>query len=186
MLRRRFGVRSLMRDVRRKDTCVKVWALSIVLSAFSTAGLACMPMPRPNNFDLFWPSRSPVQVDEKFPRLPAVTLERVEFIRERAPRPNDCSESGGMLEVTLLWSAHRAFPLEQMGFYFRVISGNAPLGLFPREPIAVARADGNRGKLLFRWNDVPPSKQKPISFTFEVVPVDAWLHLGPGISRAVP
>jgi len=172
--------------VRRKDTCVKFWALSILLSAASTVGLACMPEPRPSNYDLFWPSRSPVQVDERFPRLTAVTLEKVNVVRTRAPRPNDCSESGGLLEVTLLWPAHRAFPLEQMGFYFRVTSGNAPPSLFPREPIAVVRADGNRAKLIFRWNDVPPSKQKPISFTFEVVPVDAWLHLGPSVSRVVP
>jgi hypothetical protein len=179
-------MRALMWAVRRKDTCVKVWPLSIILWAMSTAGFACMPMPRPGNYDLFWPSRSPVQVDDKFPRLPAVTLERVDFIRAREPRPNDCSESGGMLEVTLLWPAHRAFPLDHMGFYFRVTSGNSPRGLFPREPIAVVRASGNRAKLLFRWDDEPPSRQKSMSFTFEVIPVDAWLHLGPSTSRTVP
>jgi hypothetical protein len=165
---------------------VKVWPLSILLVAASQAALGCSPPPQKSTHELFWPSQSPAHVDDKFPRLPAVVIESVEFERAADNQPKYCTEPVGSLRLKLHWPGNRAFPLAKMGFYFRVTSGSAPPGIFPREPLALLKVAGDRAELLFTWPEDSLLRQKPMSFTFEIIPIDAWLHLGPSVSRAVP
>jgi hypothetical protein len=73
-----------------------------------------------------------------------------------------------------------------MGFYIRVVSGNLPSGLYPREPVSIVRADGPKADIRVSWQDDPAGKQKPLSFTIEIIPIDRWLHLGPSTVKKVP
>jgi hypothetical protein len=155
----------------------------LLLSAVPVAGMACTPPP--TNFAEFPPTYSAVWVDEKFPQLPAIQIQSVDIRRTAAAKPGLCGYQS-IMTIRLYWPASRPFPLEQMGFYIRITNGNLPSGLFRREPVTVVHAEGPRADIRVSWQDDPVTKQKPLSFTLELIPIDRWLHLGPPTIKKVP
>jgi len=154
-----------------------------LLSMLPLTGLACTPPP--TNFAEFMPTYSTVRVDENFPQLPAVQVESVDIKRSVRAKPDLCGFLS-TLTIRIHWPAARPFPLDQMGFYIRVASGNLPPGLFPREPITLVHTDGSKADIRVSWQDDPVTMQKPLSFTLEFIPIDRWLHLGPVTTKKVP
>jgi hypothetical protein len=158
-----------------------LYGLGII--AYDPIAWSCTPPPP--NFVLFEPNHYGVQVDDKFPSVPAVQIETVEIQRAKNTALGLCGYVS-VLKVRITWPQRRAFPIEKMGFYLRPVPGIAPPQLFPREPISPVKSNRTGAELLFVWNDDPPNKQKPIAFTLEVVPIDPWLHLGPSAQKRVP
>ncbi|KRG70634.1 hypothetical protein [Pseudoxanthomonas dokdonensis] len=83
----------------------------------------------------------------------------------------------GLLSVRLLWP-RGDFKVDEVGFVFKVVSGEAPSEMFPDSPVAVV-GNSRRNNILFMWNDSAPSQQKPFRLEVEARAVTHDNRLGP-------
>jgi hypothetical protein len=79
--------------------------------------------------------------------------------------PGSCDGSG-MVIVKLKWSGGDYRP-DEVGFEFRVVSGQTANAGFPDGPVALA-PDIQRDELTFLWDDDAPSQQQPLQMEVEV------------------
>jgi hypothetical protein len=104
------------------------------------------------------------------PRIPAPEIESTSIIRG-AGGGATC-DALGFLSVQIRWPRGSDHDLEQVGFEYRVVSGEAPEGLFPGG-ILVSPSNGRRAEHQFSWQDLPPGQQQPIRMVLEVRAVTA-------------
>lgn len=73
----------------------------------------------------------------------------------------------GFLTVELRWPRGSRYPLGEVGFEYRLVSGDAPKGLFATAALA-SPVNGRRAEHQFSWEDVPPEQQRPMPLVLEV------------------
>lgn len=160
-------------------------ALALCLLAAATPAAACSIAPpdvsafRPALEEAHLPF---VGVDGLPPPLPAPTLEPADVWRYEGP-PRGCGSGLGMLTVRLAWPADARAGLDAVGFYFRVVEGEAPADLFPAIPVVGRHGDG-QASFDFMWLEGAWGMRQ-LDFVVEVFAVDAALRIGPATRLVV-
>lgn len=73
----------------------------------------------------------------------------------------------GFLSVQLKWPRGSDYSLDEIGFEYRLVSGQAPEGLLPAVAVA-SPVSGRKAEHQFTWQDVPTSQQVPVHLELEV------------------
>ena len=73
----------------------------------------------------------------------------------------------GFLSVEIRWPRGSDYDLDEVGFEYRVVSGEPPDGLLPAG-VLVSPSNGRRAEHQFTWQDLPPEQQQPIHLVLEV------------------
>lgn len=102
--------------------------------------------------------------------LPPPELEQVTLTRGLGGGAS-CDQLG-FLNIQLKWPRGTPYDLEEIGFEYRVVSGEAPEDLVPDAPV-VAPIRGRRTEHQLTWNDGTPDGQQPLHLVLEVRPVTA-------------
>jgi hypothetical protein len=92
-------------------------------------------------------------------------------------RHASCDDTG-LLTVQLEWPRGTDYKLRELGFEFRVTSGDPGIAIFPEVPVT-GRINGKRSEFLFMWRDGPPDQQQPLELELEVRAVTADNRRGP-------
>jgi hypothetical protein len=87
-------------------------------------------------------------------------------------------DASGLLTVSVEWPRGTDYKLRDVGFEFRVVSGEDRLSIFPMAPVT-GRVDGRRSEFVFLWQDGPPAQQGPIDLVVEVRAVTPDNRRGP-------
>jgi hypothetical protein len=99
----------------------------------------------------------------------------VSMTRGVGTRHASCDDTG-LLTLELERPRGTDYKLRDLGFQFRVVSGETAYALFPKDPVA-GKVEGRQAEFLFMWQDGPPAEQQPIRLEVEVraVTQDHWL-----------
>lgn len=73
----------------------------------------------------------------------------------------------GFMSVQLKWPRGSDYSLDEIGFEYRLVSGQAPDGLIPAAVVA-SPVSGRKAEHQFTWQDVPTSQQLPLHLELEV------------------
>lgn len=73
----------------------------------------------------------------------------------------------GFFTVELKWPRGSGYALDEVGFEYRLVSGEAPQGLFAGTVLA-SPVNGRKAQHQFTWQDVPPDQQRPMPMVVEV------------------
>lgn len=118
---------------------------------------------------MFTSNMTPFQADTSVlvdnARIPAPEIESASVIRG-AGGGATC-DALGFLSVQIKWPRGSDYDLDQVGFEYRVVSGEVPEGLIPGGVLA-APSNGRKAEHQFTWNDLPPDQQRPIHLVLEV------------------
>lgn len=98
--------------------------------------------------------------------LPAPELEDVSFTRGLAGAA--VCDQLGFLSIKLRWPRGSDYDLDQIGFEYRVLRGEAPEGLLPDGVVVGAVARGRRTEHQLTWNDGRPGEQAPLRLLLEI------------------
>lgn len=109
-------------------------------------------------------------------RLPSPTVSGIRVKRGTVSSGSSCDDAG-ILTLDLLWPKSSIYKLNEVGFYFRVLSGRQPDQIFPLEPIS-GKVVGQRAEFSFVWLDGPASHHKPLRLDVEVFAVNKGLQIG--------
>lgn len=101
----------------------------------------------------------------------------VSVTRGVGTRHASCDDTG-LLALQVEWPRGTDYKLRDLGFQFRVVSGETAYALFPEGPIA-GKVEGRQADFLFMWQDGPPAQQQPIRVEVEVRAVTQDHRLGP-------
>jgi hypothetical protein len=153
-------------------------ALTLYLALAASPAFACSII----GFRFFEPNPSafePKYDDEDDSRvlMPAPIPKIFSVHRGSTSSGDECSDFG-FLEVEIAWPADSPYTLDEVGFYFRVVTGTDAVedSIFPDRPV-VGTLDRNR--ILFTWLDGHPSRQKALEGKVEVFAVNDGLQIGP-------
>jgi hypothetical protein len=97
--------------------------------------------------------------------IPAPEVESASIIRGTGGGAT--CDALGFLSVQIKWPRGSDYDLDQVGFEYRVVSGEVPEGLLP-EGVVVSPASGRKAEHQFTWQDLPPDQQRPIRLVLEV------------------
>jgi len=86
----------------------------------------------------------------------------------------------GFLSVQLRWPRGSRWNLEQIGFEYRLVSGEAPDGMLP-DGIVRSPATGRRAEHQFTWPDGTPDRQQALRLQLEVRAVTPDRQRGPPV-----
>jgi len=105
--------------------------------------------------------------------LPAPEVEEVSFTRGLGG--GAVCDQLGFLTVKLRWP-RGDYDLEDIGFEYRVVRGEAPEGLVPQGPVVASSIRGRRTEHQLTWVDGPPAEQQPLRLLLELraVTADGW------------
>ena len=109
--------------------------------------------------------------------LKAPVVEVVSITRGIGTRQASCDDTG-LLSLKVEWPRGTDYKLRDIGFEFRVVSGEDSYAIFPQEPVT-GRVDGRDSEFLFMWRDGPPPQQQAIQLQVEVRAVTADNQRGP-------
>lgn len=109
--------------------------------------------------------------------LKAPELEVVSITRGIGTKHSSCDDTG-LLTIRVEWPRGTDYKLRDLGFEFRVVSGDGTYKIFP-EGAVTSRVDGRAAEFLFMWTDGPPAQQQPINLEVEVRAVTADNRRGP-------
>ena len=108
--------------------------------------------------------------------IPAPEAEVVEIVRGIGSNHASCDDTG-LLSVTVEWPRGK-YKLRDVGFEFKVVSGNPPYAIFPEGPMQ-APISGRSSDFLFMWREGAPAQQKTIDLQVEVRAVTRDNQRGP-------
>ena len=109
--------------------------------------------------------------------LKAPELEIVNITRGVGTRHSSCDDTG-LLSIRVEWPRGTDYKLRDIGFEFRVVSGESSYEIFP-QGVVMSRVDGRESEFLFTWRDGPPAQQQAINLQVEVRAVTADNRRGP-------
>jgi len=115
--------------------------------------------------------------------LKAPELELVSITRGIGTRHSSCDDTG-LLSIRVEWPRGTDYKMRDIGFEFRVVSGESTYEIFPQTAVAMD-VDGRVSEFLFMWRDGPPAQQQPINLQVEVRAVTADNRHGPPARLAV-
>lgn len=138
---------------------MKLRYLLLLCALPAQAGAACM----------FTSNMTPFQADTSSlvdnARIPAPQIESTSIIRG-AGGGATC-DALGFLSVEIRWPRGSDYDLDQVGFEYRVVSGEVPDGLLP-EGVLASPSSGRKAEHQFTWQDLPPGQQRPLQLVLEV------------------
>ena len=73
----------------------------------------------------------------------------------------------GFVSIDLKWPRGSDYDLDEIGFEYKVVSGEPPEGLIPTEVVA-SPVNGRKAEHQFTWQDAPTAQQRPIHLELEV------------------
>lgn len=73
----------------------------------------------------------------------------------------------GFMSIELKWPRGSDYDLDEIGFEYRVVNGEAPEGLIPTTVVA-SPVSGRKAEHQFTWQDVPTAQQRPLHLELEV------------------
>lgn len=119
----------------------------------------------------------PMALDTTSEGLKAPELDLVSVTRGIGARHSSCDDTG-LLTIRVQWPRGTDYKLRDIGFEFRVISGESKYAIFPETAVA-SHVDGRVSEFVFMWRDGPPTQQQPIKMEVEVRAVTADNRRGP-------
>ena len=114
--------------------------------------------------------------DDRLALLPAPRVRIIRLTRGTSAGDGMCGDAG-QLTLELDWPKSSVYKLGEVGFYFRVLSGQQPDRIFPLIPVT-GTVTGQRARFFFVWLDGHPSGQRPLDLEVEVFAVNKGLELG--------
>ena len=138
---------------------MKLWFLMLLCAMPAQSAAACLFTSNMVPF----PADAAALVDN--PSIPAPEIEETSLIRG-AGGGATC-DALGFMSVQLKWPRGSDYDLEEIGFEYRVVDGEAPEGLIPGPSLA-SPVSGRKAEHQFIWEDVPPAMQRPIQLMLEV------------------
>ena len=108
--------------------------------------------------------------------LPAPEVESIDITRGTGGGAS-CDRMG-FVSVKLRWPRGSDFDLEELGFEYRVVQGQAPDGLVP-DGAVTAPASGRKAEHLFTWEDRVPAEQQALHLQLELRAVTPDSRRGP-------
>ncbi|HET6395775.1 MAG TPA: hypothetical protein VFF91_02930 [Pseudoxanthomonas sp.] len=154
---------------------MKLWCLILLCAWPAQAALACAFQSNVKSFAVAAPLVDAAE-------LPAPEIEEVSVTRGLGGAAS-CDQRG-FLTVRLRWPRGSSYDLEDIGFEYRVVRGQAPEGMLPAEPVA-ADASGRRTEHLFTWQDGAPAQQQALQLQVEVRAVTPDRRRGPPATLAI-
>jgi hypothetical protein len=73
----------------------------------------------------------------------------------------------GFMSIELKWPRGSDYDLDEIGFEYRVVNGEAPEGLIPASVVA-SPVSGRKAEHQFTWQDAPTAQQRPLHLQLEV------------------
>jgi len=143
---------------------------------FPLVSHACSFAP---GFERFTPSIDTFEAKlngDRIASLPSPTVSGIRVKRGTASSGSSCDDAG-ILTLDLLWPKSSIYKINEVGFYFRVLSGRQPDQIFPLEPIS-GKIVGQRARFTFLWLDGAPSDHRPLRLDVEVFAVNKGLQIG--------
>lgn len=138
---------------------MKLWYLMLLCAMPAQSAAACMFTTNLTPFQ----SDTSVLVDNS--NIPAPEIERASLIRGTGGGAT--CDATGFLSVEIRWPRGSRFDLDEIGFEYRLVSGDAPAGLLP-DKVVVSPVAGRKAEHQFAWQDLPPAQQKPMQLVLEV------------------
>ena len=89
------------------------------------------------------------------------------YTYSRSKNMADEDKKHAFMSIQLKWPRGSDYDLDEIGFEYRVVGGDAPAGMLP-EAVVVAPVSGRRVEHQFTWQDVPAGEQKPLYLQLEV------------------
>ena len=108
--------------------------------------------------------------------IPAPVAEVTEIVRGIGPNHASCDDTG-LLSVAVEWPRGK-HKLRDVGFEFKVVSGNPPYAIFPEQPMQ-APVSGRSSEFLFMWREGAPAQQKVIDLQVDVRAITRDNRRGP-------
>ncbi len=71
------------------------------------------------------------------------------------------------MSIELRWPRGSDYDLDEIGFEYRVLSGEAPEGLIPTT-VVVSPISGRKAEHQFTWQDAAAGQQQPLHLEVEV------------------
>ncbi len=115
--------------------------------------------------------------------LKAPVVQVVSITRGIGTRHSSCDDTG-LLTLKVEWPRGTDYKLREIGFEFRVVSGEDTYTIFPSGPVS-ARSEGRDSEFLFMWRDAPPGQQQAIRMEIEVRAVTADNRKGPAARATI-
>ncbi len=109
--------------------------------------------------------------------LKAPLVEVISITRGIGTRHASCDDTG-LLSLKVEWPRGTDYKLRDIGFEFRVVSGDDSYAIFPQAAVT-GHVDGRDREFLFIWRDGPPSQQQALDLKVEVRAVTADNQRGP-------
>lgn len=103
--------------------------------------------------------------------LPAPELEHVSYTRGLSG--GAVCDQLGFLTIHLRWPRGSGYDLDEIGFEYRVVEGEAPEGLLPQGPVVASTGSSRRTEHQLTWDDGRPGQQLPLRMLLEVRAVTA-------------
>jgi hypothetical protein len=138
---------------------VKLWYLMLLCAMPAQAAAACMFT---SNVTPYQPG-TPALVDNA--RIPAPEIEDTSVTRGIGGGAT--CDTLGFMSVQLKWPRGSDYDLEEIGFEYRVVSGQAPAGMLPSGVVA-SPVSGRKAEHQFAWPDLPPDQQQPMDLVLEL------------------
>jgi len=76
-------------------------------------------------------------------------------------------DSLGFVSIQLKWPRGSDYDLDEIGFEYRIVSGEPPAGLVPQTVVA-SPVSGRKAEHQLTWQDVPTDQQRPLHLELEV------------------
>lgn len=109
--------------------------------------------------------------------LKAPLVEVLSITRGIGARHSSCDDMG-LVTLKLEWPRGTEYKLREIGFEFRVVSGEDSYQIFPAGPVST-KAESRDSEYLFMWRDGPPAEQRAVRLEVEVRAVTPDNRRGP-------
>ncbi|WP_368563617.1 hypothetical protein [Pseudoxanthomonas sp. UTMC 1351] len=124
-----------------------------------------------------FPVSSTAAVESAPEELKPPEVRVISVTRGVGTRHASCDDTG-LLTLQVEWPRGTDYKVRDLGFQFRVVSGETAYALFPEGALA-GKVEGRQAEFLFMWQDGPPAEQQPIRLEVEVRAVTQDHRLGP-------
>lgn len=140
---------------------MKLWYLMLLCAMPAQAAAACM----------FTSNLTPYQADTSAlvdnAQIPAPEIEASSITITRGIGGGATCDALGFMSVQLKWPRGSDYDLDEIGFEYRLVGGEAPDGLLPAAVVS-SPVSGRKAEHQFTWQDVPTDQQRPMHLELEV------------------
>jgi hypothetical protein len=151
---------------------------ALVVSLLSWNLAACSFTPTKQRF-VVDPARSVKKLDGvATATLAAPVVQLVSVVRGTQPPGGSCSDAG-VIRLAITWPLESSYAIDEVGFQFKVVSGQAPPDIFPTFAVTGIQRKGQVQELSFIWLDGAPKFHLPLDCEVEVFAINREGVAGP-------